>query len=553
MKMKKFVALLLATLMVFSLFAVNTVVFAEDAPAYDAEVLNTDGEKAADLNLSDLCSWNDSAAKMEAWDGYTIKLLKDVELTSEVFLVGNITIDGNGFRLTTTAASGRLFNAASDAAKLGDDLNNNNEMTFKTLTIKNLEAEAKEIVAPYYGTVVLEEGNDMLATGTMFSCNLNNGAHFIFNGGSYTVVGQGNTSDENIARVISTGQTSDACGVVFDIYGGTYTSRNNAIIAQFRTNCTLNVYGGVFLDESYGTKIIDMLSQKSADLRDDMLVNIYDGYFGSYGNGRIMVVMTGTMNFYNGIVEDINSNRSEGDLFTVRGTAKLNVYGGRIIHTPKGSGDLADGVEDGIQNQVGTNLNCPTGWDALPQTLAGASVRMVAGSEGIRFESQIPAALVALAESLADEGTEVSYGTLIVPTDTIAEQAYLNMNTLRMLGLEEGKDYVDIVAKDGMTLDEEGNVHLRAALVNIRKANYGLALSAVSYIRYIKDGHEVTVCSDYVAGDHSRSMAYVAQKALEDVKDTAVDEYRYLNENGKYSPYTKEQRDALKVYLGLDA
>ena len=546
--MKRFLSMLLAAVLVLSLFAVNTAVFAEDAPAYDAEVLGADGTKVADLNLADLCvGWEDSATKMAAWDGCTIRLLRDVTLTSQVILVGNITVDGNGHKLTS---AGRLFDFASDAAQLGDNLNGNNEMTFKTLTIKNLRAEAKEIVVPYYGTVVLEEGNDMLATGTMFSCNLNNGAHFIFNGGSYTVVGQGNTSDENIARIISTGQTSDACGVVFDIYGGTYTSRSNAIIAQFRTNCTLNVYGGVFLDESSGTKIIDMLSQKSAELRDDMLVNIYDGYFGSYGNGRIMVVLTGTMNFYNGIVEDINSNRSEGDLFTVRGTAKLNVYGGRIIHTPKGSGDLADGVEDGIQNQVGTNLNCPTGWDALPQTLAGASVRMVAGSEGIRFESQIPAALVALAESLADEGTEVSYGTLIVPTATIADQAHLNLNTLRALGLEEGVDYVDIVAEDGMTVDGQGNVNLRAALVNIQDANFDQELSAVSYIRYVRDGHEVTVCSDYVAADHSRSMSYVAQKALEDVKDAQDAVYRYETADGSFSRYSDEQRAVLQGYLG---
>ena len=209
---------------------------------------------------------------------------------------------------------------------------------------------------------------------------------------------------------------------------------------------------------------------------------------------------------------------------------------------------MADGVEDGIQNQNG-GLTTPAGWDALPQTLTGASVRLVAGSEGIRFESRIPAALTALAEGLADEGTEVSYGTLIVPTATIAEQAYLNMNTLRMLGLEEGKDYVDIVAKDGITVDGEGNVHLRAALVNIRDANFDLELSAVSYIRYVKNGHTVTVCSDYVAADHSRSMSYVAQKALEDVKDTADAVYCYQDENGKYSRYTNEQRAVLKSYL----
>lgn len=533
--MKRFLSLLLATVMVFSLLAVNTVVFAEDAPAYDAEVLNTDGEKAADLNLSDLCvSWNDSAAKMAAWNGYTIKLLKDVTLTSQVILVGNITIDGNGFKLTAT---GRLFDFATDATQLGDNLNNNNEMTFKTLTIKNLRAEAKEIVAPYYGTVVLEEGNDMLSTGAMFSCARNNGAHFIFNGGTYTASGSS-------GRVLTTGNANDAEGILFDIYGGKFVSKDGGIIAQLNTGCTLNVYGGEFVDQTENV-IIDMTSGKPS-FCDKILVNIYGGYFHAKHWNRIMTVLGGTMNFYNGVVE--NLNRGDGDLFTVRNNAKLNVCGGRIIHAANGSADMADGVEDGIQNQNG-GLTTPAGWDALPQTLTGASVRLVAGSEGIRFESQIPAALTALAEGLADEGTEVSYGTLIVPTATIAEQAYLNMNTLRMLGLEEGKDYVDIVAKDGITVDGEGNVHLRAALVNIRDANFDLELSAVSYIRYVKNGHTVTVCSDYVAADHSRSMSYVAQKALEDVKDTADAVYCYQDENGKYSRYTNEQRAVLKSYL----
>ena len=536
MKMKKFVALLLATLMVFSLFAVNTAVFAEE-PAYDAEVLGADGEKAADLNLSELSGWDVSAEKMAGWNGYTIRLLRDVTLTRQVSLVGNITIDGNGFKLTAT---GRLFDFATDATQLGNDLNNNNEMTFKTLTIKNLRAEANEIVVPYYGTVVLEEGNDMLSTGAMFSCTRNNGAHFIFNGGTYTASGSS-------SRVLTTGNVNDAEGILFDIYGGKFVSKDGGIIAQLKTGCTLDVYGGEFVDQTESV-IIDMASGKPSC--DKILVNIYDGYFHAKRWNRIMTVLAGTMNFYNGVVE--NLNRTEGDLFTVRGTAKLNVYGGRIIHAPNGSDDLKDGVEDGIQNQNG-GLTTPAGWDALPQTLEGASVRLVKDSEGIRFESKIPAALVALAKNLADEGTEVSYGTLIVPTDTIAKQAHLNMNTLRMLGLEEGKDYVDIVAKDGMTLDEKGNVNLRAALVNIRKANYGLALSAVSYIRYIRDGHEVTVCSSYTEALNSRSMSCVAQKALEDVRDTADAVYCYQDENGKYSPYTEKQREALKVYLGLDA
>ena len=532
MKMKKFVALLLATLMVFSLFAVNTAVFAEE-PVYDAEVLGADGIKVDDLNLSDLCSWNDSAAKMAAWDGYTIKLLKDVKLTSEVFLVGNITIDGNGFKLTS---AGRLFNFATDATQLGDNLNNNNEMTFKTLTIKNLKAVAKEIVVPYYGKVVLEEGNDMISrSGLMFTCFVNNGAHYVFNGGTYTASGEN-------ARILTTGfvvgnaASNTAKGMVYDICGGKYVSQSNAIIARLHTACTVNIRGGEFVEEYKKNVILEIATDDP-----DFLVNIYDGYFHSESENRVMAILGGTVNFYNGIVE--NTARGNGDLFTVRNNAILNIYGGRILNV--------DGKDD-IQIVSPGVVTRHDGYDALPQTWKGASVRLVVGSEGIRFESQIPAALVALAEDLADKGTEVSYGTLIVPTDTIAEQAYLNMNTLRMLGLKEGKDYVDIVAKDGMTVDEKGNVNLRAALVNIRETNYDLALSAVSYIRYIKDGHEVTVCSDYVAGDHSRSMSFVAQKALEDLKDVANDEYRYPV-NGKYSPYTDEQREALKVYLGLDA
>ena len=126
--------MLLAAVLVLSLFAVNTAVFAEDAPAYDAEVLGADGTKVADLNLADLCvGWEDSATKMAAWDGCTIRLLRDVTLESQVILVGNITVDGNGHKLTS---AGRLFDFASDAAQLGDNLNGNNEMTFKTLTIK---------------------------------------------------------------------------------------------------------------------------------------------------------------------------------------------------------------------------------------------------------------------------------------------------------------------------------------------------------------------------------------------------------------------------------
>ena len=93
--MKRFLSITLALIMILSFSVIgNTVTFAEEQPAYDAEVLNPDGTKAADLNLSELSNFAPARAKVA--DGQTVRLLKDVSTAKTVFLVGNITFDGNG-------------------------------------------------------------------------------------------------------------------------------------------------------------------------------------------------------------------------------------------------------------------------------------------------------------------------------------------------------------------------------------------------------------------------------------------------------------------------
>ena len=84
--MKKLISFALVVIMIASLFTLCvSFVFAEGE--YDAEVLNADGTKIADLNLSELTDFAPAGTKMAGWDGYTIKLLKDVTTANTVFLV----------------------------------------------------------------------------------------------------------------------------------------------------------------------------------------------------------------------------------------------------------------------------------------------------------------------------------------------------------------------------------------------------------------------------------------------------------------------------------
>ena len=84
-----------------------------------------------------------------------------------------------------------------------------------------------------------------------------------------------------------------------------------------------------------------------------------------------------------------------------------------------------------------------------------------------------------------------------------------------------------------------------AALINIREANLGEQFSARIYY---KDAAGNYTYSDFSKTDNSRSIAEVAQLALNDTKAEQNEEYKYVTEDGKYSPYTEEQRTILSGF-----
>ena len=547
--MKKLISFALAVIMIASLFTL-CVLFAFAEGEYDAEVLNAEGTKIADLNLSELTDFGAAGTKMAGWDGYTIKLLKDVTTANTVYLVGNITFDGNGHQITFTGDSGNknVFSVATDGSKVSEGAG---PSEYKTVKIVNLKATTTGmILIPYFSNVEFGEGNDFTAPGAMFWGSRSNGGKLTFTGGKYTTSGNlaiFGLDGKSYEVDIRGGEfaTSTAGAIVnqtiestVNISGGSFSSTNAPII-QMNKAGTVNISGGKFV-LSGSNVIINML----ADAPGNLNVNIYDGYFYSTSFNRIAAVLAGTMNVYGGIFR--NTNRTEGDLFTVRNAAKLNIYGGTIINVAG---------KDPIQVINGGTLNYPDEAKLYPAMGVGASVRLVEGSNGIRFASTFSKSLIDFVNSNKDVGTAVKYGTIILPTDvlnTVNDKSAFNVNTLISSGLEEGTGYVDIIAKDGFSEDESGNVTIRAALVNLKEKNFDRALSAVSYIKYVKDGHDVYVFSNYSSDDNSRSMAYIAQAALNDLKDTSDSSYKYevtVDGSVKFSCYSPAQRSILQGYI----
>lgn len=519
--MKRFLSITLALIMILSFSVIgNTVTFAEEQPAYDAEVLNPDGTKAADLNLSELSNFAPARAKVA--DGQTVRLLKDVSTAKTVFLVGNITFDGNGHQITFTGNSGNknVFSVATDADKLGEGAG---PSEYKTVKIVNLKATTTgTILIHYFANVEFGAGNVFEASGAMFIGNRTNAGKLTFTGGEYTSKGG--------SAIFSL----DFRAYEVEILGGSFSTTSSSIIQMSQAGGTVNIGGGKFVLSGGDGVIVNMLATASGDSK----INIYDGYFYCTTYQRIVVVLAGTANVYGGIFY----NTSRGDLFTVRNNAKLNIYGGTIINAAG---------QDPVQN-VNNALVYPAEAKLNPTMLDGASVRLVADSNGIRFESSISKTLTDWVNGQKDAGTQISYGTLIMPTDTLPANYAFTVNALKSLGKQEGVDYVNIPAANGISKDAEGNLLIRAALVNLQEGNYNRALSAVSYVRYTKDGHEVYIYSNYNATNNSRSMAYVAQAALDDVVDAENSVYRYevtVAGATKYSRYTEAQRTVLGRYI----
>ena len=162
------------------------------------------------------------------------------------------------------------------------------------------------------------------------------------------------------------------------------------------------------------------------------------------------------------------------------------------------------------------------------KTMVGAGIR-VADPSGIRFGTLVNKADW---DKLVDLGISVATGTLITPTDYLADENVFEGES----SLKSGKTLKDIendgFAKTIVENDVEYYVYY-GSLVNLQNHNYARAFSGTSYAILTIAGEETTIYGGYTKENQSRSIYQVAKAVLAD--DT-------LPENGT-------QKTAAKAYV----
>lgn len=499
---------------------------------------------------------NCSMTKISA-DGLT-----DTTITNTVFdiqytpvQVYNATLTfGEGVVMDATATNS-LGNVKQDAQMLrihkpGAVLNITGGV-FKTGTgfMIGQSGTAGDATADQHVSINISGGEFVTASSSMFE--LPSSATLTVSGGSFTTdTGKMFSTKSNVITIsggnFSAGATNQkgGNGNFFDLTSGNNTvnisgghlkhvaNQGGRCVQVTATPNIINISGGV----------IDLAGEYMFNLNGPHTVTVTGGYFiaskyvtsdGFEAPAHQMFWLNGTNN-----TAELGGSLTASNFVYVcdGGTQK---FAG--VYNPGGKAESTLNISGGVYfNKNGNQTAEQLGFTALPATREGGSIRLVDDSNGLRFTSTIAKAVVDTAKSKADQGTEVTYGTIIAPTD-YAEGLKFNKYTLDALGAS----YKEIVATEvGSDTDEDGNVTVRAALVNIQDGNLARKFSAVAFVKYVENGKTVYLFGDYDEAKNSRSIAEVADAALKDIKTTQTSIYNYAVEGG-YSRYTEAQRTTL--------
>ena len=135
--------------------------------------------------------------------------------------------------------------------------------------------------------------------------------------------------------------------------------------------------------------------------------------------------------------------------------------------------------------------------------------------DGLRFKTEIDKDV--LAEMAAEEYnvSGLTMGTIIIPADYLEDPSVITFKLLDDLGMEEGKDYLNVVAKD--CYEDEDGTYIAGSILNLQEGNYARDFVAVSYVQMtLPLGNTSTVYGEVCA------PASAAWTAFE-IVDAAVD------------------------------
>lgn len=507
--MKRKIAFILALCMLMTL-AMPMVAFAADEvtdPVW--EVINEGEEVIKCANLT--------AAKAALKAGGTLKLLKDFTYTNSAIASiesSNFTLDGNGNTLTyvcTTTSSTKAVVSLSGTGKI----------TVKNLTIALGSSNAANLQVS--GLEITGAGADVTLENCHFKVNRiavwvkGENAKLTINSGSYESITNG--SVVQLAKA----------GVECTVNGGTFTQNVVHYIFRAETFKTLTINGGTFIrSKANAVPIIYAVNTIGGE------INISGGHFKYLANGNssrysLMELTHHKVTISGGLFElydnktaiGLNGSTYSASSVTADQKGSLAITGGVFIH----NGTLLDTklndyftsvtVDDAVSRYgMAGKLGSYYTEDAGITMDEGAAVRLVSKNpedSGIRFSSAITAEMVATAKANAKDG-KVTYGTILVPTAKLGTTDF----TVPSL-VANGIRYQNIVAKDGLEGSDESGYTLNCALIRIKASHYDMALSARAYVSYVDaNGRTVYIYSAYNEALNSRSISYVAEKALAD-------------------------------------
>lgn len=494
-------------------------------------------------------------------DGMTLKQTADIWARKDLVLwfktcAYDITFDGNGFKMNyypdKTVGFG-LFEIGSGIT--GDILFRNLQVTLTDDTNTGSECYFGETSAA--GTITFDDctyhgfrGALLVKSGTV---NLNN-CNFSVDFGS-VIRTENDKATVNIhsgtytaTPDISTSYYAGTCHInrgTLNVYGGSIVGIGGEAIHTVRNNQpayapVLNLFGGyITSDASTGT--MSSAFGKST-------WNIYGGTVVNTGTGYALYPQDAqSVNVWNG-----NFHVQETTAFCFFGAASAPsyIYGGIFTGGKKAYRVLspADRKED--YSYPANTKTIAYGNCYNPIMTVGAQVRLSEdGTNGIRFTSTIKKGNQSAYQNitaLIDEGTTLSYGTLIAPKDSVTPGEFTS-DALKTAG----KLCLDIPAKSGITETDE-QITLRAAMIGIRDGNKAREFAAVSYIKATIQGAEVFFYSCYTPEDNARSIRGIATAALNDLQAVQSDEYAYavtVEGETMYSPYSPALRAILEGYL----
>ncbi len=544
--MKKTLALFLSVIMVLATL-VPMSVFAQE-PTSGFRVTK------ADNSTVDTTTIEAAVSALEA--GSTLKMYENATITSALVITeNNITIDGNGKKITvtSTADSVRTFNL--EGSTQDSTFNKNNR---QKVTMKNLDIDFNSS-GPNTWAMTVRADVDLTLDTVKISTAVAAGYGFYQNQPSVVtmknceiIVGNDKIaySVDNAAATLN----MENCKLTSPIEGGYITSGGGNATVQFhKEGAVCNVYGGYIYNTGTHRAI-------SADSALAVTLNIYGGTFVVMATNACVNISDTSYSVYGGTF--INLSNNTASRYTAAGKANLD-NAVSVIHmafNPPTSEAYVTTANNKLTVSVGGEekniyYNISGG---RPEMEIGAAVRLLGETapdsdtfgNGIRFTSHFSSELINSLNAVKDEGTELSYGTLIVPTD------YLDTLGLYTISKDvltaNGYTFVDIKASNGLVADADGGITIRAALTDLKTENLGRDFSAVAYVSYVKDGKTVYAYAAYNETNNSRSMSGVAQAALDDLKDSEQSYYKFAVEvEGvtKYSPYNDEQRATLKKYI----